>query len=385
MRWRHPLALRRGAANRFDVLCFVHRSMNRRAFLQTTTLAAAIQPFSKSQSSPPQKLGLNSYSLRAMRWTDKQLLEYAASLKLDGVFLQDSLDPERDKLEHWRELGSYAKQLGLHIETGIGAVLPQPGASVTTSRDQLLTGLARAKACGSPLLRCLHASDRAHLPPVPMAQNIQSMITLLKSVQSNFQDAGIKIAIENHKDLQAWEMREVIEGAGREWVGSYLDSGNPVFVVEDPLVTLEVLGPYALCVHLRDTAIYERQRGAMVAWVPLGEGNVDFHAFVARLRVLRPDVYAYVKPITGRPPQLLPYLDQDFWKMYPDARAFEFASFVALAKRGTPYEKPIVVEDLPGNLPPHFAAAIQYQQREHMERSVEYAKKVLDLGVRWRT
>ena len=156
-------------------------------------------------------------------------------------------------------------------------------------------------------------------------------------------------------------------------------------MVEDPLVTLEVLGPYALCVHLRDSVIYERPRGAMVAWVPLGEGNVDFSTFIAKLRVVRPDVYVYVKPITGRPSQLLPYLDQDFWTLYPAARAFEFAGFVALAKRGAPYEKPIVVEDLASDLPSHFAAAIQYQQREHMERSVEYAKKVLNLGVRWRT
>jgi 3-oxoisoapionate decarboxylase len=45
-----------------------------------------------------------------------------------------------------------------------------------------------------------------------------------------------------------------------------------------------------------------------------------------------------------------------------------------------------VIEDLQGRpIPPHFLAAIQYQQREHMERSVEYAKKTLGLGRRWRT
>src|SRR5262249_13388830 len=118
--------------------------MNRRAFLRTTTAASAIQVLGKVESPPLQRLGLNSYSLRAMRWTDRQLLDYAASLKLDGIFLQDSLDPDRDKLEHWREVGSYAKQLGLHVETGIGAVLPHPGSSETASRDQLLAGLARA-------------------------------------------------------------------------------------------------------------------------------------------------------------------------------------------------------------------------------------------------
>ena len=50
-----------------------------------------------------------------------------------------------------------------------------------------------------------------------------------------------------------------------------------------------------------------------------------------------------------------------------------------------PYESEMVIEDVPGrsNLEP-YAAALQYQQKEHMERSVEYAKKSLDPGARWR-
>ena len=295
--------------------------MTRRDFFLTTagatlaaqqTLAQSVQPF--------QKMGLNSYCLRALKWNDKQVLDYAASLKLDGVFLQDSLDPDRDKLDHWTEIGQYAVHLGLHIETGIGAVLPADESGMAAARKTLLTGLARAKACGSPLMRCLQAPDRAHLPPHPLHQNIDAMVRLLKSVRSQFSDAGIKIAIENHKDLQAWEMRELIEAAGKDWVGSYLDTGNPVFVVEDPILTVETLAPYALCAHLRDSVVYERPGGAMVEWTPLGEGDVDFHKIVAAIRQVKPGIYVYIKPITGRPPQLLPYLEPDFWKSYPQPR-----------------------------------------------------------------
>lgn len=361
--------------------------MTRRDLLRVVGAAGLVtqvaRPFDDSASY--QRIGLNTYCLRAMKWNDKQLLDYAASLKLDGVFLQDSLDPERETIEHWREVGRYARQLGLHIETGVGAVLPQTPEAADASRQQLLTGLERSKACGSPLVRCLHAGDRDHLPRIPMDQVIDRMVKLLKSVEPQFRDAGIKIAIENHKDLQAWEMREVIEAAGRDWVGSYLDTGNPVFVVEDPLTTLDLLGPYALCAHLRDSAIYEHPGGAMVQWVPLGEGIVDFRTFLERLHSLKPDIYVYIKPITGRPPQLIPYLDRDFWKSYPMARASEFARFVTLARRGQPYDKPMVLEDLPGRKTPEaFIPALQYQQREHMERSVEYAKKTLNLGRRWR-
>jgi sugar phosphate isomerase/epimerase len=331
-------------------------------------------------------LGVNSYCLRAMRWNDFQLLDYAAQLKMDALFLQDSLDPDKDDPAHWRKVKAYAAEKGLHIETGVGAVLPKSPGAMEASRQLLLKGITMASAMGSPIVRCLHAGDREHLPPGPVEQHIETMIRLLKSVRTQAMDANVKFAIENHKDLQAWEMRQVIEGAGKEFAGSYLDTGNPVFVCENPLTTVEHLGPYALTVHLRDSAVYATARGAAVQWVPLGEGAVDFKRFIARLGELAPPVHVYVKPITGRPPQELPYLTEAFWERYPKARAADLAQFMALVRSGRPYDGHMVIEDIPGRPTPEpFVAAIRYQQREHMERSVEYAKKVLDLGVRWRS
>ncbi len=362
--------------------------MNRREFLVVSALPLLAGPhdIQTAKPVPHQKLGLNSYCLRAMRWKDTQILDYASGLKLDGVFLQDSTDPDTNSIEHWHQVGAYAKTLGLHIETGVGAVLPKDPTQIDAMRQQLLLGVARAQAVGSPVVRCLHAADRAHLPSGSIDQHRETMVKLLKSVRSEVMGAGLKLAIENHKDLQAWEMRKVIEAAGTEFVGSYLDTGNPVFVVEDPLTTLEILGPYAVCVHLRDSVVYDSPGGAMVQWVPLGEGVVDFKTLVQRLRQIKPDVYVYVKPITGRPPALLPYYNPEFWNDYPKARAAEFAQFLALAHKGRPYEKDVVIEDLPGRATPEaFIPAVQYQQRDHMERSVAYAKNTLDLGERWRS
>ena len=211
------------------------------------------------------------------------------------------------------------------------------------------------------------------------------MIKLLRAVRSEAMDAGLKFAIENHKDLLCWETRQLIEGAGKEFVGSYLDTGNPVFVMEDPLETVETLGPLAVTLHLRDSVVYETRRGVAVQWVPLGEGVVDFKRIIERARELCPPLYVYIKPITGRPPAVMPYLDREFMQTYRDSKASTLARFLALAKSGHPYEREMVIEDVAGrsNIEP-YAAALQYQQRDHMERSVEYAKKVLDLGVRWR-
>jgi sugar phosphate isomerase/epimerase len=330
-------------------------------------------------------LGINTYCLRAMRWDDRTLLDYAAGLKMDAIFLQDSLDPRAQEPAHWQEVRERAGALGLHLETGGGGVFPKTPDAMPASVDNIRRQIARAKAMGSPLVRCVIASERAALPPGPVGQHIETMVKLLKAVRPHVIDAGLKIALEVHKDLQAWEFKQLVEAAGPDYTGIYMDTGNPVFVLEHPLTTLETLAPYVLTLHLRDSVVYEHKRGVAVQWVPLGEGTVDFREIMARARELCPGVHVYIKPITGRPPQVLPYLEDDFWKLYPKARGADLARFLALARKGGPYEKPMVIEDLPGRpIPEHFRAAIQFQQREHMERSVEYAKKVLDLGVRWR-
>src|ERR1035438_9965893 len=58
--------------------------MLRRTFLQTVP-AAAVAMTAASAEEVPVKLGFDTYSLRAFRWTGTQLLDYAAGLKLDTI------------------------------------------------------------------------------------------------------------------------------------------------------------------------------------------------------------------------------------------------------------------------------------------------------------
>ncbi len=359
--------------------------MTRRTFVSTAAGAAAAALPAAAQSNQPMPMGLNTYCLRALRWNDRQLLEYAASLKLDAVFLQDSLDPGTAQQSHWTEVKAMAKVLGLHLETGGGGVFVKSPDNFDGAVENMRYQISRAHAMGSPVVRINISGGRALLPPGPPEQTMEKVATIFRAVRSQVKDAGMKIALEVHKDFQAWEFKNLVEAVGPDFVGIYMDTGNPVFVLEHPLTTLETLAPYVVTLHLRDSVVYEHRRGVAVQWVPLGEGNVDHKEIMAKARVLTPKVHVYIKPITGRPPDILPYLEQDFWKLYPKARAAEFARFLALAKKGGPYEGHVVIEDLQGRqTPPHFAEAVKFQQKDHMERSVEYAKKTLDLGRRWR-
>ena len=88
--------------------------------------------------------------------------------------------------------------------------------------------------------------------------------------------------------------------------------------------------------------------------------------------------------ITGRPPTVLPYLERDFWKAFSKMPASEFARFVALAKSGHPFMGAMVIEDVPGQQPGVMTEALKEQQRIDLERSFEYARRKLNVGINWR-
>jgi sugar phosphate isomerase/epimerase len=331
---------------------------------------------------PP--LGYNTYSIRAMRWHDLRLLEYAADMKLDAVYLQDSIDPGNNDPAHWKELKEAAARLNLRLDGGDAGALPRSPNGIQGTLQRLRDGIRHAVGIGSKLVRFRVAGDRASLPPGPVERTMEMMVSTLRSVRTETIDAGVKFAIENHKDLYCWQTRQIIDAAGKEFVGSYLDTGNPVFVMEDPMSTVETLGPVAVMLHLRDSVVYETPDGVAVQWVPLGEGVVDFKKIIAKAREVCPPIAVYNKPITGRPPYHLAIYDPNFMKAWSDMRAQDLARFLGLAKHGHPYEGHMVIEDVPGKQPEAIAAALQFQQQDHMERGLEYAKKSLDLGVKWR-
>lgn len=357
--------------------------MTRRTFLGAAGAAgfSAIQAGAAARRWP---LGINTYCLRFLRWNDRQLIDYCLKEKLDAIFLQDSLDPAVMDPKHWAEVRAWSKDSGLHLETGGGAILPPAPDAYPKVVAALKKNIERAAAMGSPIVRALLASDRYRLPPGSLEPAIDMAVKILKEVRSQAIDVGVKIAIENHKELQAWETRQVIDNAGTDFVGSYLDTGNPVFVAEHPLTTVETLGPVAVTFHLRDSVVYEHPDGIAIQWVPLGEGTVDFKAIVARAAEVMPKVHIYCKPITARPAVVLPVYTDEFWtKWFPRARSRDLGRFLALARQGRPYDKPHMMADLP-EVRDKYMDALRSQQLDHMQRSLAYCRESLDLGVRWR-
>ena len=45
---------------------------------------------------------------------------------------------------------------------------------------------------------------------------MDALVRNFKAVRSKAIDLDVKIAIENHKDMQAWQAKQVIEAAGKD-------------------------------------------------------------------------------------------------------------------------------------------------------------------------
>ncbi|MBI3840083.1 MAG: sugar phosphate isomerase/epimerase [Planctomycetia bacterium] len=325
------------------------------------------------------KLGIDNFAVRAMDWKGPALVDYAASLKLDTLFISDLEAYESLESAYLQDLRAKAAGQGLEIIAGTWSICPTSKVFRNkwgTAEEHLALAIRVAQDVGSPVIRVVLGNREDRLTEGGIQARIRDTVKVCQALRTRAIDAGVKIAVENHGgDMQAWELAALIEEAGSDYVGANIDSGNAVATMEDPLASLEILGPYALATSLRDSAVWESDHGATFQWTAMGDGDVDLKRYFRRFAELCPRVAVNIETISGANREIA-YLNETFWKAYPQIRAKDFGRFMALVKRGKPRE-PVNFPDGPDRL-----AAEQAFQKGQLERSVTYCKEVLGLGLK---
>jgi len=360
--------------------------MRRREFLGAAGALAARTAAASSGTDKPTRiqLGYDAYSIRDLRWQALKHIDYAASLQLDALQLTipgdfESLDPE-----HLHQVRDYAALKGIELSVGAGCICPttpawNPG---NGSPEQYLARNASVVTeLGLKYIRVFIGAPTDRHGKLPMEAHMASTLKALRAARARMLDRGLKVAIENHGDLTARELRQLVEAAGADLVGVNFDSGNPMWVMEDPSLALEVLAPYVETSHFRDSALFEHPRGAAFQWVAMGDGSVDLPGVVDLYGRLCPGKSILLEIITGRPPRMLPYLEDTWWNGFRNLPAADFARFLALVKRGRPYLGPMVIGGT-GQKPEALVAALREQQQLDLERSLKYCRETLKLGIR---
>ena len=348
--------------------------MNRRKFIAATAGAAAFPALADTPK--PLRLGLDNFAVRAMGWKADDLVEYAATLECDSLFITDLFAFESFTPRYLRKLKRHAEGKGIQLYVGSWSLC---ATSVTfkkdwgTAAEHLALGVRVCKALGSPVFRVILGSRKDRLTEGGIDARIDDMVKFLKANKSRATDAGIKVAVENHAgDMHSLELVRLVEAAGKDWVGVNLDSGNAVWTLEDPMENLKNLAPYTLTSSLRDTMAWPSANGFTAAWRAMGEGLVDWKKYFSHFGKVCPNAPVCIETISGFNHELKVKMDE-FWKAWPKGKPKGFDKFEAFARRGKAVEKfkPAAGVDR--------KKAQQQFQRGDIERSLRYCRK-LGLG-----
>jgi 3-oxoisoapionate decarboxylase len=340
--------------------------MTRRSFVISAVAGAQI-----AHAAPaPVRLGIDLFSIRSQNWTPFEYLDYCAKLGAKVVHFSEIRFIGSLEDDNLRRVHDHSAGLGIEIEVGMRSICPTSTAfdpKQGTAEEQITRMLHAAKVAGSAIVRCFLGTSADRTTPGGIDARIGDTVKVLRAVRSRVIDSGLKIAIENHAgDMQARELKRLIEEAGPEFAGVCLDSGNPLWAIEDPHLTLETLHPYVLTSHVRDTAVWRVPEGAAVQWVRMGDGNIGIADYVQKYRQLCPGRALSLEIIVTQP-RIYKYLEPGFWDGYRTTPAWQFSRFLALVDKGQPRT--------PQPSPPKDIA-IQ-REREDLEVSMQYTKDLL--------
>lgn len=282
-------------------------------------------------------LGFDNFSIRGWGWKAPRLLEFAAEQKCDGVLFSDLDVYESHGAGHLEEVRKLAEDLGLFIHAGTGGICPTSGSFKDkwgNAEEHLRVCLKVAKALKTNVVRCYLGGGRDRSSEGGIRARIADTVAVLKKVRSEALDLGVKFGVENHAgDMQAHELRDLIEEAGTDYVGATIDAGNAAWTLEDPVVNLEILAPYAVSGGIRDTMVWNTENGVKAQWKAIGEGNVDMATYFRKWKELCPQV-PVVLEIISEYGKGIDWKKPEFWELFPEAKAGEFARFLKMAESG---------------------------------------------------
>ncbi|MBX6313026.1 MAG: sugar phosphate isomerase/epimerase [Isosphaeraceae bacterium] len=347
--------------------------MNRRDFLAA---CAGIGP--ALAASPPERTSLgvviHSYGMRLAadraRGAGQGIahplgfLDYCRSLGAGGVQVEIGV---RDTAYATR-LREATERAGMYLEGSIR--LPRDH----TDLDRFAAEVRTASAAGASVLRTVLLSGRRYetfnsaAAFREFAERSWRSLTLAEPIVARH---DLKLAVENHKDWRADELVAILKRLDSQHVGTCVDTGNSIALLEDPYEVIEALAPRALAVHLKDMAVAEYADGFLLAEVPLGEGFLDLNRIIRTLRGANSSIRFSLEMIT-RDPLKVPCLTEKYWATFEDLPGRYLARTLALV-RAHASQRPL---PMVSGLDPEEKIRIE---DENVRRCLDFAKTRLGL------
>ena len=303
-------------------------------------LAAGVARAERGDDPPRTRMGvvIHSYGIRrssdsGRRFDDPlTFLDYCRTLGAGGV--QTNLGARDDR--YCDTLREFAATHRLFVEGSIA--LPRDQADLARFEAEARA----AKRCGSDVFRTVLTGGRRYeaFETADAFRRFHARgARALGLARPVVEKHEVRMAVENHKDLQAPELLEMLKALDSPFVGVCLDTGNNLALLEHPTRTAELLAPLAFTTHIKDMGVAEYADGFLLAEVPLGQGFLDLASLIATVRRSRPEARLNLEMIT-RDPLKVPCLSPKYWATLEGVPARRLAEILSLV-RSRPADPPL--------------------------------------------
>ncbi len=295
--------------------------MTRRDFLGATA-AVAIQPQRRSG------LGLSPdcFVIARPPRTAIEYLEKAYSAGAAGV--QSTLASQ--DAAYIRKVRAFLEERRMYLE--IATRLPGDD---TTEFEAVVRS---AKEAGAESLRSVCLSGRRYETFNTLdewnAFAADAKLRLARAVKI-VEKHRFPLGLENHKDWTIDEMVPLLKSYSSEYLGTCIDFGNNMSLLDPAEDLVEALAPFVVNTHIKDMAVEEYEDGFLLAEVALGRGIVDLKRCVEAVRKVKPKVRFSLDMLT-RDPLKIPCLTDKYWATFPNRNGRHLARALASVRRHKP-------------------------------------------------
>ena len=212
------------------------------------------------------------------------VIEHARSLGVDELFLETCYLPRPESIDG--DLLGLPQPFDLRFSWGH----PWPadryhgldGGRTPATEVDLGRWIDAAARLRHPLMRITVGSP-ASRGDEPAELLIQRLVEPVRRVSDRAAEVGLSLAIENHGDLTASELRDLILRVERPNLGVTLDNVNLIRLGDEVLAGTETLAPFTLMVQLKDHLPGDPYVWGGPVCTALGEGVADLNDILAIL------------------------------------------------------------------------------------------------------
>lgn len=250
--------------------------MNRRAFLQSVVALAAVPP---ATDRLPIFTSVE-YSMLPETATIPERFQIAKDAGFERIECPTTRDPDQaQKMKDAAAAAGITIHSVMNMDHWKYPLSSSDPAVVERSLEGARVSLHNAKLWGADTILLVPAvvnAETSYRDAYQRSQeNIRKLIPLAEELE-------VIIAIEevwNKFLLSPLEFARYIDEFQSPWIRSYFDVGN-VVLYGYPQDWIRTLGPRIAKLHIKDFS----WKKLVAKWVPLGEGDIDWHAIYAALR-----------------------------------------------------------------------------------------------------